>query len=234
MAPDLSNCRVLKEEPLASSDAKWTALRKKRHQNLVGRPRENCVRSELKRTRESAVRPTRPSNSSIDAVGIVAILEKATGPELLLQKQYRPPIDKVCIEVPAGLVDEGEDAETCALRELKEETGYVGEVIKGTLGVTPVMFNGHEEGAATNCVFADPGFCNTNLNMVHVRLDMSNPDNQNPRPELEENEFIECFSIPLKSLYEECRKLETEGYAIDARVLTLAEGIEVARQFKIV
>ncbi|KAG9722573.1 putative ADP-ribose pyrophosphatase, partial [Aureobasidium melanogenum] len=170
---------------------------------------------------KSAVRPTRPSNSSIDAVGIVAILEKPTGPELLLQKQYRPPIDKVCIEVPAGLVDEGEDAETCALRELKEETGYVGEVIKGTLGVTPVMFN-------------DPGFCNTNLNMVHVRLDMSNPDNQNPRPELEENEFIECFSIPLKSLYEECRKLETEGYAIDARVLTLAEGIEVARQFKIV
>ncbi|KAG9625101.1 putative ADP-ribose pyrophosphatase, partial [Aureobasidium melanogenum] len=211
MAPDLSNCRVLKEEPLASSDAKWTALRKITYNNA-----ENVTK-----IWESAVRPTRPSNSSIDAVGIVAILENPTGPELLLQKQYRPPIDKVCIEVPAGLVDEGEDAETCALRELKEETGYVGEVIKGTLGVTPVMFN-------------DPGFCNTNLSMVHVRLDMSNPDNQKPRPELEENEFIECFSIPLKTLYEECRKLETEGYAIDARVLTLAEGIEVARQFKIV
>jgi hypothetical protein len=28
MAPDLSNCRVLKEEPLASSDAKWTQLKK--------------------------------------------------------------------------------------------------------------------------------------------------------------------------------------------------------------
>lgn len=75
-------------------------------------------------------------------MGIVAILEKETGPELLLQKQYRPPIDKVCIEVPAGLVDEGEDAETCAVRELKEETGYVGKVIKGALGKTPVMFNG--------------------------------------------------------------------------------------------
>ena len=82
--------------------------------------------------------------------------------------------------------------------------------------------------------FADPGFCNTNLSMVHVRLDMSNPDNQNPRPELEENEFIESFSIPLKTLYAECKKLEAEGYAIDARVLTLAEGIEVARQFKLV
>jgi len=72
----------------------------------------------------------------------VAILEKSGGPEILLQKQYRPPIDKVCIEVPAGLVDEGESAETCAVRELKEETGYVGKVIEGSLGKTPVMFNG--------------------------------------------------------------------------------------------
>jgi ADP-ribose pyrophosphatase len=113
-------------------------------------------------TRESAVRPTRPSNSSVDAVGIVAVLEKPTGPELLLQKQYRPPIDKICIEVPAGLVDEGEDAETCALRELREESGYVGEVIKGDLGVTPVMYNGksssdeHHGVTATNCVVCRP------------------------------------------------------------------------------
>jgi ADP-ribose pyrophosphatase len=116
----------------------------------------------LKQTRESAVRPTRPSNSSIDAVGIVAILEKPTGSELLLQKQYRPPIDKICIEVPAGLVDEGEDAETCALRELREESGYVGEVIKGDLGVTPVMYNGkpkfaeHYGFTATNALVCRP------------------------------------------------------------------------------
>lgn len=91
---------------------------------------------------ESAERRTRPKGSLIDGVGIVAILEKAGGPEILLQKQYRPPIDKVCIEVPAGLVDEGETAEVCAVRELKEETGYVGKVIEGSLGKTPVMFNG--------------------------------------------------------------------------------------------
>ena len=82
-------------------------------------------------------------------------------------------------------------------------------------------------------VCTDPGFCNTNLNMVHVDVDMSLPENQNLKPELEENEFIEVFSIPLKDLYAECKKLEKEGYAIDARVGTLAEGIEVARRWKL-
>ncbi len=53
------------------------------------------------------------------------------------------------------------------------------------------------------------------------------------KPELEENEFIEVFSTPLKDLYAECKKLEKEGYAIDARVGTLAEGIEVARRWKL-
>ena len=78
----------------------------------------------------------------MDGVGIVAILEKHNGPELLLQKQFRPPINKVTIEVPAGLVDEGETPQLAAVRELREETGYVGEVLKNEYGVTPVMFNG--------------------------------------------------------------------------------------------
>lgn len=86
-------------------------------------------------------------------MGIVAILEKSSGPEILLQKQYRPPIDKVCIEVPAGLVDAGESAEVCAVRELKEETGYVGEVMKNALGKTPVMFNGMPRGALLKELF---------------------------------------------------------------------------------
>lgn len=81
---------------------------------------------------------TRPANCAIDGVGIVAILNKPTGPELLLQKQYRPPINKVVIEVPAGLIDAGETPEECAVRELKEETGFVGVAEQ----ISPVMYNG--------------------------------------------------------------------------------------------
>jgi ADP-ribose pyrophosphatase len=61
------------------------------------------------------------------------------GPEIILQKQYRSPVDKVVIELPAGLIDAGETAEQAAVRELKEETGYVGVVTESS----PVMFNGN-------------------------------------------------------------------------------------------
>ena len=48
---------------------------------------------------------TRPKNGQLDAVGIVAILNdpnSTKGPALLLQKQFRPPVNAVTIEVPAG------------------------------------------------------------------------------------------------------------------------------------
>ena len=43
--------------------------------------------------------------------------------------------------MPAGLIDAGESIEFCALRELKEETGYVGKVEQST-GIGPILFNG--------------------------------------------------------------------------------------------
>jgi ADP-ribose pyrophosphatase len=69
--------------------------------------------------------------------------------------------------------------------------------------------------------------------MIHLTVDLSKPENQNPQPELEDNEFIETFSVPLTELYNECKKFEKEGYAIDARVGTLAEGVELAKRWKL-
>ncbi|KAL1865645.1 hypothetical protein VTK73DRAFT_5119 [Phialemonium thermophilum] len=198
--------QVLSIEPLAEKEAVWTKLVKITYRDPNG----------TARTWESAERRSRPKDSDIDGVGIVAILEKDGGPEILLQKQYRPPVDKLTIEVPAGLIDEGETPEEAAVRELKEETGYVGKVTE----TTPIMFN-------------DPGFCNTNLRMVHVTIDMSLPENKNPVPQLEDNEFIECFTLPIATLWKDLERLEAEGYAIDARIGTLAEGIEIAKQFKL-
>ncbi|KAF2105887.1 NUDIX hydrolase domain-like protein [Lophiotrema nucula] len=206
--------KVLKTEPLEQKDAKWATLVKTTYTDPNG----------VERTWESGERLTRPAGSDIDGVGVVAILKDPQNPtatpQILLQKQWRPPINATVIEVPAGLMDPKETAETCAIRELKEETGYTGEVMEGGFGVSPVMFN-------------DPGFCNTNLRMIHVTVDLSNPENQNPQPQLEDNEFIETFAVPLRDLWDECKKFESQGYAIDARVGTLAEGVELAKRFRL-
>lgn len=90
---------------------------------------------------EAAQRTTRRANAEVDAVHIVALLQKPGGQEILLQKQFRPPVNKICIEFPAGLIDEGETPEDCAVRELAEETGYVGEVLQDRRGIRPVMFS---------------------------------------------------------------------------------------------
>lgn len=65
-------------------------------------------------------------------------MTKPGGQEILLQKQYRPPLNRVVIETPAGMIDAGETVEQCAERELKEETGYFGVAVKTSF----IMFNG--------------------------------------------------------------------------------------------
>ena len=56
--------------------------------------------------------------------GAVAILALLDDGRILLERQYRYPIAKVCMEIPAGKLDPNEDPLVCAQRELEEETGY--------------------------------------------------------------------------------------------------------------
>ena len=54
-----------------------------------------------------------------DAVIVVAI----DGDEVLFVEQYRPTVRRECLELPAGIVEDGESYVAAAERELEEETG---------------------------------------------------------------------------------------------------------------
>ncbi len=56
--------------------------------------------------------------------GAVALVPVDSEDKLILVRQYRRAADRVLLEIPAGTREPGEDAETCALREVQEETGY--------------------------------------------------------------------------------------------------------------
>lgn len=57
----------------------------------------------------------------LDAVGILALTDDG---KIVFVKQYRPAIKNFVLEIPAGLVESGENPEDTAYRELEEEAGY--------------------------------------------------------------------------------------------------------------
>jgi ADP-ribose pyrophosphatase len=196
--------RIDKITPLPSHEAKWIEFLKLDWTDQNGKPR----------VWEAAGRKTRGS-SGIDAVAIMTILRHPSRPPAtIIILQYRPPVDAICVEFPAGLIDAGETPEEAAERELKEETGYVGRVI----GMSPT-------------VVSNPGMSTGNMKLATVEVVLGEEDSQ-PEQQLEEGEFIELVIVPLAELYERLVAYSAEGKKVDSRLWHTAAGLQLAKQLQ--
>lgn len=201
--PDRQPTRILAAHDYGPRRFKWLTLKLLEWRDPTGRPR----------LWEMAERTTRPS-CGVDAVAIVArALSAAAPPQIVLVSQYRPPVDGICFELPAGLIDAGEDAGAAALRELAEETGLTPTRL---LSITPVCLS-------------DPGLTNANMQLAMVEIDLDAPHNVGAAQRPDDGEAIEVHLAPWDGLLEwlMARKSE-EGAHIDARLMSLAVGLQSA------
>lgn len=68
------------------------------------------------------------------AVGVVPFLDPET---IVMVRQYRHPVGRVTLELPAGKIDHGESVVACVRRELREETGCTARTITPLLRYWP-------------------------------------------------------------------------------------------------
>jgi ADP-ribose pyrophosphatase len=108
------------------------------------------------------------------AVAIVALLNDG---RVLLERQYRYPIAKTCIEIPAGKLDSKEDHLSCAKRELEEETGYTARKWSYIRRIHPVISY------------------STELIDIYLAEDLV-PG----KSKLDDEEFLDVFAAPLEQL----------------------------------
>lgn len=67
----------------------------------------------------------------------VAVIARRRDGRFVFIRQFRKALDRVVFEVMAGNVDPGEASEAAAIRELKEETGYVPDSIRAIGSIYP-------------------------------------------------------------------------------------------------
>ena len=113
--------------------------------------------------------------------GGVAVLALDEDQNVALVRQFRYPIQRELLELPAGKLDHGEEGHLLgAQRELSEETGLeAGEMI----------YMGK--------ILASPGFCTEELHMYlarDLRQSQSHPD---------EDEFLDVVKMPFEALVEQ-------------------------------
>ena len=94
-----------------------------------------------------------------------------------LVKQYRYAYATEMYEIPAGRIDEGEEPETAAIRELEEETGYRAAKVEKLFEIYP-----------------SPGYTDEIIHIYKViQADFVGE-------KLDEGEFLNCEFIPLKKV----------------------------------
>ncbi|MGI8315438.1 NUDIX hydrolase [Halobacillus mangrovi] len=123
------------------------------------------------------------------AVAVIALTEEG---KLICVEQYRKPLEKSLIEIPAGKLEEREEPKTCALRELEEETGYTTDHLQ-----------------FLTSFYTSPGFADE---IVHLYF----TDHVKPLEEIpdgDEDEFVELLELTL----EEAEQLESEQRIHDAK-----------------
>ena len=119
-------------------------------------------------------RSTREIVEHSDCVAIVAV---DADDNILLVKQYRKAVDKELLEIPAGGIDDGEDAETAVIREMQEETGFRPQRVEHMGGF-----------------YSTPGFCNEYL-YLYLAEDLA------PDPlYAEDTGGIEVVRVPVKQV----------------------------------
>ena len=127
------------------------------------------------------------------AVMVVPLLQGADGTtQLVLERQFRYPVQQVIIEFPAGKLDPGESTLGCAQRELREETGYTAREWARAGVLHPVVSYSTE--------FIEVWFAR-GLTLGQRRLD--------------EGEFLEVFTASPEQLLAWCR----DGQITDAKTL---------------
>lgn len=113
---------------------------------------------------------------------------------IVLIRQYRASIDKVIWEVPAGRVDDGEEADAAAVRECEEEIGLVPGRIERLRGLYPA-----------------PGFCDEELIFYRVsELRAPAPDSARKR---DADEDITAIALSI----DEARAMVSRGEIIDLK-----------------
>lgn len=111
----------------------------------------------------------------INHSGAVAVVAVTPEQKIVMVKQYRKPLEKPLVEIPAGKLEGTDSPEETAARELKEETGYTAGRLQKIASF-----------------YTSPGFADE---IVHLYEAF---ELQAGEPETEEDEFIELMEISLK------------------------------------